>query len=74
MPDSPGEGGWEGQALLLAGDEEDLLSTLPAYARQMVVSITPSCSGGCNGELIKSCRAIRREKYISLRPAQRLLL
>ena len=30
MLDSPGEGGWEGQALLLAGDEEDLLSTLPA--------------------------------------------
>lgn len=30
MPDSLGEGGWEGQALLLAGDEEDLLSTLPA--------------------------------------------
>ena len=30
VPDSPGEGGWEGWALLVAGDEEDLLSTLPA--------------------------------------------
>lgn len=30
MPDSLGEGGWEGWALLVAGDEEDLLSTLPA--------------------------------------------
>lgn len=29
-PDSLGEGGWEGWALLVAGDEEDLLSTLPA--------------------------------------------